>query len=261
MNSRRVPDILIEQYALGELSPERAAEVERSERFAERIKALREDNTEFQARYPADVYATRIRNQHGAERARTVARRRIRAVRIGALAMPGAAAVLVLGLLLFGGLDVGRDSATGTVAEITRTKGAASITIYRAVGSEARMLQEGDRAAAGDVLQIVYAAADASFGTIVSVDGRGEVTLHYPMQEAEDPRLDTEGAQRLPYAYRLDDAPEFERFHFITAETSFSVKEVLNLVRKQMSAAESLRSGALELPDGLAVTTVTIHKE
>ena len=261
MNSRRVPDILIEQYALGELTAERAAEVERSEGFAERIAVLRESNAEFEVRYSADVYVARIRNQNEAERASIAAHRRIHTVRIVALAMPGAAAVLVLGLLLFGGLGAGRDPANGTIAEITRAKGVASITIYRAVNREAQILQDGDTATAGDVLQVVYAAADAPFGTIISVDGRGEVTLHYPAQETEDPHLNPEGAQRLPHAYRLDDAPEFERFHFITSKTSFSVEEILSLVRRQMSSAESLRSGTLVLPDGLAATTVTIRKE
>ena len=50
MSKRRVPDILIEQYVLGELPEEQAREVEQSEGFAARVAAIEQDNAQFAER-------------------------------------------------------------------------------------------------------------------------------------------------------------------------------------------------------------------
>jgi hypothetical protein len=60
---------------------------------------------------------------------------------------------------------------------------------------------------------------------IASIDGAGVVTLHYPAN-ADAPALATALAQKptsLPQAYVLDDAPQFERFFFITSEDPIEV--------------------------------------
>ena len=44
MDRKRVPDLLIEQYLLGELPADRMAEVEQSDGFRERLDALQESN-------------------------------------------------------------------------------------------------------------------------------------------------------------------------------------------------------------------------
>ena len=70
MKQHEVPEILIEQYALGELSPQRAREIEQSPGFAERIAEIERSNAEVLAQYPPELFAARIQNQFAAEEAR-----------------------------------------------------------------------------------------------------------------------------------------------------------------------------------------------
>ena len=47
MKHQDVPEILIEQYALGELSPEKARDIEQSPGFAARIAEIKRSNAEI----------------------------------------------------------------------------------------------------------------------------------------------------------------------------------------------------------------------
>ena len=270
-----VPDLLIEQYALGELDPETALRVERSPGFAERLTAIEESNREILARYPAEHYVPRILNQHAAEAAAadaaaaettapSAARRRsprAPALRWVAVALPAAAA-LVAAILI--GLP-GRGPLPGALADAgdtVRLKGAEpTLAVYRAApDGSAERLTDGATARAGDTLQVTYQAADSSYGIIVSIDGRGVVTLHYPLQAASGPRLTPGGEQVLPRAYVLDDAPSFERFYLITSDRPFAVGELVHQIRVNTSRAPAGDEPALGLPDGYRVTAVTVRK-
>ncbi len=266
MSTKRVPDLLIEQYALGELPPATARRVERSEGFEQRVAKIRRDNEATLARYPAGVYAARIRNQYEAEY-RDRSRDRTPARTVGTLAMvlPAAAALLVVGFLLFGGLDVGFAPQADPQAEITRLKGVEpAIAVYRAdprgVGGVQR-LSDGDNARAGDVVQLSYQAADARYGVIVSMDGRGAVTLHYPPDPGSVPQLIPGGEQTLPYAYRLDDAPRFEMFLFITSRTGFDVAAVVSELERQASRISDDPEQTPDLPQQFEIRSLTIRKE
>lgn len=267
MNERKVPDILIEQYLLGELSTEQAADVERSEGFARRVAEIRRENEAFAEQFPAEVYARRIRNQYqaaagstGHEPARVS--RRSRFVRMLALATPGLAALLVAGFFIFGGIDRSISPVADQMAEVTRLRGAEpSISLYRAVPGRdaAEPLSDGDVAQEGDVVQIAYSSAHARYGVIVSIDGRGTLTLHHPIDPSERPALPA-GLHALPRAYRLDDAPAFEIFSFITSEGPFDVAELIDHIEPQAPDIASRRSESIDVPPGFEVTSVTIRK-
>ncbi len=266
MSTERVPDLLIEQYVLGELSAEAAARVEHSAGFEERVNRIRQENASFAKRYPAGVYAARIRNQYEAEqRTRPRTHRRTRVLRILALALPGAAAMLVVGFLLFGGIDVGIVSPSDPQAEITRLKGAEpSFALYRAdpaANGGFQPLRDGEAAKAGDIVQLAYQAADAPYGAIVSIDGGGSATLHYPQDPASSPALTRGGERPLPHAYRLDDAPRFETFYFITSDSRFDVSVLLADLRSQAAGIARDPRRSLELPPPFETRTITIRKE
>lgn len=265
MSRERVPDFLIEQYLLGELPSESMAQVERSEGFEERVERLRRDNERFATRYPAGVYAARIRNQYHAEqRDQPHAHRCARTVPMLTFALPGAAAVLVVGLLLFGGIDVGIVSPADSQADITRLKGAQpSIALYRAdptAGGRVQRLRDGEAAGAGEVVQLAYNAAEAPYGVIISIDGSGAATLHYPPDPASSPALAPGGEQPLPYAYRLDDAPRFETFYFITSESPFDVSALFADLRSQAGRIADDPDRTLQLPRQFETRAITIRK-
>ena len=101
------------------------------------------------------------------------------------------------------------------------------IIIYRKKGDEAEVLKDGELAKAGDLLQIAYVPAGKTYGIIISIDGNGVVTLHYPENINSSTILKQEKTVLLSSAYELDDAPEFERFFFITALAEINVQEIL----------------------------------
>ncbi|MFW6312440.1 MAG: hypothetical protein ACOC2N_00965 [Spirochaetota bacterium] len=266
MKEERVPDILIEQYVLGELPAEEARRIEKTDGFVERVAAIERDNADFSGKYPAGAFALRVENQYRAEiesESRPTGRTRRTAFRFMTLAVPGAA-ILVIGLLIFGGLGIDVDPIFDPSSEVTRLKGIEpELSVYRSIGGDngsAEELSDGDRAAEGDRLQIAYNAAGQAYGVIVSIDGRGALTLHHPVTVSSPPVLVAGGEQSLPYGYELDDAPEFEKFYFITSEDAFDVSEILGSVRNQVDDIVDAPDTAMRVPVGFAVESITIRK-
>lgn len=90
------------------------------------------------------------------------------------------------------------------------------LEIDRNVAGRVDRLATGAHVGTGDIIQVSYMAAGNRFGVVVSVDGRGGVTLHHPATPHDVPRVRARGETPLPYAFELDDAPGFERFFFVT---------------------------------------------
>lgn len=138
--------------------------------------------------------------------------------------------------------------------EHTRLKGAESALQIWRKAEQAERLKPGDTVRAGDLLQLTYQPAGAAHGVILSVDGHNQVTLHYPAHAGESTRL-ARGVTPLEYGYELDDAPDFERFFFITSAQPLDVHALLD-------AAEAMpaRADALTLPGALSQTVFLLHK-
>ena len=271
MKHHDVPEILIEQYALGELPPGKAREVEQSDGFRERIARIEQSNAAILAQYPPEQFITRIQNQFSAEQEREVAEPRAAqkrpVLRWVAFALPGAA-VLVAGVLIAvqGFFGAGLGGNASDLDDVVRIKGSLpELSVYRSVegpdtrDEEAEELTDGAIAHAGDRLQLAYNAGDRQYGVIVSVDGRGGVYTHFPLNLSSEPTLVVGRNQQLTYGYQLDDAPRFEHFYFITSYDTFSVQQLVQTIRSQ---AVGITEGAdsLELPDGFEITSVTIRK-
>ena len=114
------------------------------------------------------------------------------------------------------------------------------LLLYRKNASEVEQLADSSVAYAGDLIQIFYRAAGKPFGVIVSVDGRGTVTRHLPAAGTRSVRLIQGDPVPLDYSYELDDAPKWERFYFLTADTSFDVRDVAQAAE---GGPDSLRVG------------------
>ncbi|MCA9665381.1 MAG: hypothetical protein KC503_07325, partial [Myxococcales bacterium] len=103
-----------------------------------------------------------------------------------------------------------------------------ALRLYRRrTAGEPERLRDGTTTRAGDVVQLVYRAGRARHGAIISHDGRGHVTLHYPARREASTHLARGMAQPLPYAFELDDAPRFERFLFVVADAPLDVGALL----------------------------------
>jgi len=245
--AERVPDWLLERFALGELPPERLdavrARLEAEPGGLERLDALRASNAEILRTLPPRVAAAGIRER--LDRARAPAGRRLWAL------IPAAAALIALVSIV-----PPEQSATGPderveAPEVTRKKGLGpQLWIHRQGDGGATRLRDGAAAAEADLLQISYVAGPAEWGLIFSVDGGGVVTMH---TDGAAP-LEPEGRVALARSYELDDAPDFERFFFVSGEQPFEAEPVID-------AALATGAGeALALEEDLYQVSITLWK-
>jgi hypothetical protein len=263
----RLPDLMLGQYALGELSGAEKARVDArlavDPRLRRRLEALRRSDEAILSESPPAEIAASIRSRmlvFGETGAREGRPGRAKKRRFGpgaSLAFPSAAAVLVLvGVVMAHGL-LSPDRGDGPRAE----SGAPGLSVYKKAASGPVRLADGELVAAGDLLQIKYSAGSARYGAIVSLDGAGSVAWHLPGEgrpAGPAPPIDEKGAA-LDYAYQLDDAPAFERFFIFSSGEDFD----LSLASKalgDLARSGAPESGALRLPSGLDYRSLLLRK-
>ncbi len=263
---RRTPDWLLERIALGELPPAELAAARA--RLAQepdgeaRLAALEVENRAILEKLPPASVAREVES-------RAALARRVEAAREGARPLrrfaPAAALVPALAAVAFFVVVHPGRSGTGAEigtpgAEVTRTKGLLpQLVVHRQGAAEPERLADGAAAAAGDVVQVSYIAAGHAYGVILSVDGRGTVTLHAPESGGQSAPLAASGTHALPRAYELDDAPAFERFILITSDTPFAVDEMLAAARALAASADA-RTAPLALPEGFTQVSFSLEK-
>jgi hypothetical protein len=101
-----------------------------------------------------------------------------------------------------------------------------SVTGNRKAAAGSTLLEKGAVAAEGDLVMIQYDAAGANYGLIISVDGSGVLTRHYPLEGQQAVSLG-HGVVALEYAYELDAAPHWECFYLVTSDTAFDSEPIL----------------------------------
>jgi anti-sigma-K factor RskA len=272
MANRRdhIPDYLLEQYALGELSPKQMAKfdqrVSTDSNLAARLDAIDASNRAILQEHPPEEFARLVNLRHrvdavaAEEQARSS--RRI-AYRRWLMLAPACAAVLVL-LVILSQSDESllvRTHPIGIV-EHTREKGLEPhLRIFRKVDDIAELLTTDSTVRNGNMLQIGYVAHGRPFGVILSIDGRGVVTLHYPDDPTTSTRLDQDGEIHVPHAYEIDDAPDFERFFFVTASAPIEVDSVLAAARRLAHDPKRAKTDTLILGEGFRQSMTLIRKQ
>jgi anti-sigma factor RsiW len=222
-----VSDYLIERLVAGDLSAERAAEVQ-ARLAAEpdgqaRIAQLRASNEEILRAHPPAEVAEQIRRRA----ARPAA---VRAPRWLSLGVPMTlAAAFALVLVVRGTTGPGHAGADDVYERI---KGAPSLRVYRkAAAGRVERLQDGATTRSGDQLQLSYLASGRRFGAVLSVDGAGQVTFHLPAVAGPAVQLNSHGETALASSYELDAAPGFERFLFVTSDEPFDAAALADVAR------------------------------
>lgn len=268
----------LERAALGEDSAEERAALAEALGAGDasldaRLAEVRRSDAEVLAEYPPEVMAARIQGalseaQARAQDQRATGRFTRRLAPLGGVAAVGLALLIILNLPGVGedsmveDATVTRPGAPGAAEEAgVRIKGPGARLIVWRKGDDGRAerLKEGARASAGDVLQLEYSAGGADFGVICSLDGRGEVSLHYPAYPDEPTRLD-EGRNALEFAFELDDAPGFERFFFLSAQEALDVDEMKAAIEALASAGDPARAEP-KLPEYVEVTSFVLEKK
>jgi hypothetical protein len=129
-----------------------------------------------------------------------------------------------------------------------RAKGVGlELRVFRQQGAVVERLEPGARVAAHQVLQLGYARAGFTHGVLLSIDGRGGVTLHAPREQGDSTALSARNEQLLSEAYELDDAPGFERFILVVSRQPLSVEQVLGAARSLAQDIDQARTAKLPL--------------
>jgi hypothetical protein len=95
---------------------------------------------------------------------------------------------------------------------------------------------------------------------ILSIDGKGAVTLHLPERKGDSTKLELGKQSLLSNAFELDDAPEFERFFFLTSDSPIDVDGVLQEAQDLAKNLEQIRQNNLDLPESYEQYSVLILK-
>ncbi len=262
MKSPAINDWQLEQYLLEELPPEEMEQVRQAvltdQSIGMRLADLERSNAEILRRYPPERMVSRI-NQRLRGRAASARRLNVFSWTLA----PSAAALAGLLLVGLGLMILIRYSAlpVSPTGDAVRVKGTASqLVVYRKTPDGPERLSERSRVTEGDILQLSYQASGRKYGVILSLDGRGAVTLHWPDQREWAGALTPGQAVPLGFAYRLDDAPRGEIFFFVTSDNPFPIRPVSDAIAGLSNAWDDGKSRVLALPPSYAQFSVALIK-
>jgi anti-sigma-K factor RskA len=211
VETKRITDLVLERYVLGELDADHAAELsaqlKSDPELARRVAAIVSSNDEILAQYPPERMALDIRARAGAAPKRANSNRWL----MVAAPLVAAAAVAMFVLIPQGQRDGGGPLGP-EIVDTTRTKGvlAPELVILRQDEDGTARLGPGSDVAPGDKLQFGYIAGGAKHGVIGIVDGTGASAVL-----SADGRLEWSGEVVLPDAIELEETGGFLRVVFI----------------------------------------------
>jgi hypothetical protein len=241
---RRIPDLILERYALGELPREQMQEI--SQRLqsdpeaAKRLEELKASNQQILSQYKVQeevgtikrkVHLRDVEEKFNREKAKKPVWLRLPML----VPAAGLAALLAISLLPY----LVQQTSVVTAPEGNRIKGLPpQLQVFLKQDAAPVQLKDGDTARQGDVLQLRYISAGRKYGMIFSIDGRGSFTLHFPEEPGQPLELNPDGKVSLKHAYELDDAPKFERFYFISSDQPFAARQILDRVESAFAPEE-----------------------
>lgn len=237
MADRRGFNLKLEQYLLGELTPDENTRLEsqlaRDAGLRQQLDQLRGDSAAYFAKYP--------RLTQPAQKswwAQPISR-----YAAGGLAL-ATAAILVIVLMPH---HTGTEPANGTAKAADRgqtliaahntdtgdrSKGLKAALLLSVIRNlKAQALGDGDTVAAGDEILIAYRSSGYKYGVIVSVDAQKSVTLHFPAKVTGTQQL-AAGKAQLATAFKLDETPGFEKFYFIASDSELPLQQILSALEK-----------------------------
>ncbi len=267
MNAKRIPDITLERYLLKELPDDRMDRIgdliKSDASLRKRVEAINASTRSILRRYTPETMARHIleRTSLPARPAgkQLSGRYPLKLLLVPTLAAAAVAAFAILIPMVRIGYDIVDDPFR---QDVTRIKGApARIVVYRKKNNSAELLGNNSPVREKDLLQIAYYSAEDTHGIILSIDGRGTVTLHYPAPPSTSTRIERNREMLLPRSYELDDAPGFERFIFITSGKPLEVGAVYRAAEKLAKKPGGARNGRLTIDTPCRQTSLELIKE
>jgi hypothetical protein len=237
MNANKIiPDWKLERFILDELPQSEINSIKEQEQFdprlRERIESLRENSAELLEKYPLKrmISGSKKAPLHKPKSSFFLLNNWKSIPVWAAPAFACAAVVLILPLYMLSSIT---SKAETIEFEEERIKGLEPrLEVWRKTGETAEKLDFKAGVNQGDVIQLRYLVPQTCYGTIVSLDGRGAVTVHLSGETGKAAPLTPGRAVALDHSYQLDDAPEFEIFYLITSSQNFDINEVTQSIQK-----------------------------
>jgi len=277
MNNTRISALLLERYHIGEVTCEEKKlmeeALENNGKLAEDLADLDRADSDFFTRFPAEkiIPADNLRTANFKRFSR-------RPVKIRYLAIGFSAAALLI--IVFINLYPFNNSGKLKLSERIKGKGNVSgssinsfikLSIYLKENITGDIVKLTDQCLIneGNTIQLVYSVPENSskdkYGVIFSIDGRAVVTMHYPHSSWQSTLLDRGRAVPLDEAFTLDDAPNYEIFFFIAADSPIDVESIITTAEQlavliNENPNETLTLGAAAFND-YEVETFTLLKE
>lgn len=270
-----IPDWKLEKYLTGDLPASEMRELREleatDELFAGRVRMFREDNLAILRKMPFEsleaklaAHDARENGENGAVCARG-ANGAGRKTAVSFKLEKFAAAVIfvfaVVAVVAFmnseraisstvGGAagqvaantDVNAQLAMADVEDGTRIKGMDSrMEIWKKTEKGIVQLENLSDAREGDEIQLRYSVPQKCFGILFSMDGNGTLTMHMG-NENKAIALEPGKMVTLPFAYKLDNAPKFEKFFLLTSLNEFELDaaKIDELLKKEGVSSKTL---------------------
>ncbi len=245
------PDWMLERFEAGDLDPAEARRLEAAlatqPELQARLEALRADSRAILAAHPPEQVARVVARRLAAQA--PPPRPAWRLALVPALAV---AAALVVAWAFAGGAG----GAPGGPDELRLKGDGPSLALFRLGDAGPERLGDGAPVHPHDVVQVAFELAGLRWLVVVSVDGGGNATLHYPLPA--DPPAGPQ-LKVLPRSFELDDAPGYERFFLVASDRPLAAGEVLAAARA-LAQQPGARTAALEVPPGAVQRSVRLDK-
>ncbi len=268
MKKEFISDYYLERYVLGELPEEETEHIRQTASadpgLRKALNAIESSNQEILALYPPSMVKAGLLT-HSNETIRKSPLFPLKQILIVSSAL---ATIIVLFTLILPMLrneaqikpiDIGEDFTLvkGLEAiDLSKTQ----LLIFRKIDEKVEMLEDRTQAKEGDLLQLGYVAVEEPYGIILSIDGRRNITLHYPSKKEDSTSLVLRKKSFLPNAIELDDAPAFERFFFVTSESEIDVDKILQAAESLAQDLGRVQQDELDLRGNLKQYSILILK-
>lgn len=248
-----IPDWKLERYLTGDLPEGEMREIRELEKtdeiFAGRVKMMREDNAAILKKLPFEKLSEKMEarelgaglNGTGRGAGTNGAGNGVN-FRLVKFAAAAALVLAVVSVALFSQREIGPNAGTQVAggaqvmdvamvdaSEIpggagdTRIKGLdARMEVWKKTGDSAVQMPNLGEAREGDEIQLRYAVPEKCFGLLFSMDGNGTLTMHMA-DGSSAVALEPGKMTTLPFAYKLDNAPKFEKFFLLTSRSAFEL--------------------------------------
>lgn len=259
---QNIPDLYLEQFVFNELSQSKRDEIAEllkdDKTLAKRIENIRVSNTKFNEKNTLSLSISRIEIKEQESKIKQTPQ-----LAQWQYASISSVFLIILLFTIPQENDISIKHINNTINESNDTIRLKGITpelhIFRKTIDNIELISSQQDVKENDILQIRYQGAGYQYGIIFSIDGAGELTLHYPNSASDNTDIEPQGDIALPFAYQLNNAPEFERFFLVTSNKKLNIQDIITQ-GKSIASHKDRNIATLDLSNNYYQTSILLSK-